>query len=160
MPVYTAELYPTAIRNAGVGACNVAAGLALIIVPYMSLLVCYSHILPPNVYIIKLTIYCLHFIFCFLRIKFSHTFWCCWCQRSVFWAVWLSFSCQNQCHMKPWNAIQMHPSILLTISKKNGKQFDIHFLFLSILSIISLETDQWSIHLISVHTYFPLKLVH
>lgn len=39
MPVYTAELYPTAIRNAGVGACNVAAGIALIIVPYLSMLV-------------------------------------------------------------------------------------------------------------------------
>ncbi|XP_055384813.1 organic cation transporter protein-like [Condylostylus longicornis] len=38
MPVYTAELYPTAIRNAGVGACNVAAGLALIITPYISML--------------------------------------------------------------------------------------------------------------------------
>lgn len=40
MPVYTAELYPTAIRNAGVGACNVAAGLALILTPYLSMLVC------------------------------------------------------------------------------------------------------------------------
>lgn len=39
MPVYTAELYPTAIRNVGVGACNVAAGLALILTPYLSLLV-------------------------------------------------------------------------------------------------------------------------
>lgn len=39
MPVYTAELYPTAIRNAGVGACNVAAGVALIIIPYLPLLV-------------------------------------------------------------------------------------------------------------------------
>ncbi|KAL5273017.1 hypothetical protein ACFFRR_000035 [Megaselia abdita] len=38
MPVYTAELYPTAIRNAGVGACNVAAGVALISTPYLSLL--------------------------------------------------------------------------------------------------------------------------
>ncbi|KAJ6636445.1 Solute carrier family 22 member 21 [Pseudolycoriella hygida] len=38
MPVYTAELYPTAIRNAGVGACNVAGGIALIIVPYLSML--------------------------------------------------------------------------------------------------------------------------
>ncbi|XP_037947935.1 organic cation transporter protein isoform X2 [Teleopsis dalmanni] len=38
MPVYTAELYPTAIRNVGVGACNVAAGIALIITPYLSLL--------------------------------------------------------------------------------------------------------------------------
>lgn len=35
MPVYTAELYPTAIRNAGVGACNIAAGVALIAVPYL-----------------------------------------------------------------------------------------------------------------------------
>ena len=42
MPVYTAELYPTAIRNVGVGACNVAAGLALILTPYLSLLVCYN----------------------------------------------------------------------------------------------------------------------
>lgn len=42
MPVYTAEMYPTAIRNAGVGACNVAAGLALILTPYLSLLVCFS----------------------------------------------------------------------------------------------------------------------
>lgn len=39
MPVYTAELYPTAIRNVGVGACNVAAGIALILTPYISLLV-------------------------------------------------------------------------------------------------------------------------
>lgn len=39
MPVYTAEMYPTTIRNAGVGACNVAAGLALILTPYLSMLV-------------------------------------------------------------------------------------------------------------------------
>lgn len=57
MPVYTAELYPTAIRNAGVGACNVAAGVALIIVPYLSLLVCLITIklmilsLPKNCFI-------------------------------------------------------------------------------------------------------------
>lgn len=38
MPVYTAELYPTAIRNVGVGACNIAAGLALITTPYLSML--------------------------------------------------------------------------------------------------------------------------
>ncbi|XP_016950318.1 organic cation transporter protein isoform X1 [Drosophila biarmipes] len=38
MPVYTAELYPTPIRNVGVGACNVAAGVALILTPYLSLL--------------------------------------------------------------------------------------------------------------------------
>lgn len=39
MPVYTAELYPTSIRNVGVGACNVAAGLALILTPYLDILV-------------------------------------------------------------------------------------------------------------------------
>lgn len=39
MPVYTAELYPTSIRNIGVGACNVAAGFALILTPYLSMLV-------------------------------------------------------------------------------------------------------------------------
>lgn len=39
MPVYTAELYPTPIRNAGVGAGNFAGGAALILVPYLSLLV-------------------------------------------------------------------------------------------------------------------------
>ncbi|XP_053694419.1 organic cation transporter protein isoform X2 [Sabethes cyaneus] len=38
MPVYTAELYPTSIRNVGVGACNVAAGFALVLTPYLSLL--------------------------------------------------------------------------------------------------------------------------
>lgn len=35
MPVFTAELYPTTIRNIGVGASNVSAGLALIMVPYL-----------------------------------------------------------------------------------------------------------------------------
>lgn len=39
MPVYTAELYPTSIRNIGVGACNVAAGLALVLTPALSELV-------------------------------------------------------------------------------------------------------------------------
>lgn len=64
MPVYTAELYPTAIRNAGVGACNVAAGLALIIVPYMSLLVCYSHIGSKCVHHkINNLLLALHFLF-------------------------------------------------------------------------------------------------
>ncbi|XP_053671676.1 organic cation transporter protein [Anopheles nili] len=38
MPVYTAELYPTAIRNVGVGACNLAAGFALVLTPYLSML--------------------------------------------------------------------------------------------------------------------------
>ncbi|XP_060526541.1 organic cation transporter protein-like isoform X2 [Cylas formicarius] len=35
MPVYTAELYPTIIRNIGVGAANVSAGIALMLVPYL-----------------------------------------------------------------------------------------------------------------------------
>lgn len=35
MPVYTAELYPTIIRNIGVGAANVPAGIALMLVPYL-----------------------------------------------------------------------------------------------------------------------------
>lgn len=34
-PVFTAELYPTTIRNIGVGAANVAAGIALMLVPYL-----------------------------------------------------------------------------------------------------------------------------
>ncbi|XP_017782628.1 PREDICTED: organic cation transporter protein-like isoform X2 [Nicrophorus vespilloides] len=35
MPVFTAELFPTTIRNIGVGASNVSAGMALMIVPYL-----------------------------------------------------------------------------------------------------------------------------
>lgn len=35
MPVFTAELYPTTIRNIGVGASNVSAGIALMLVPYL-----------------------------------------------------------------------------------------------------------------------------
>ncbi|KAJ3665869.1 hypothetical protein Zmor_001334 [Zophobas morio] len=35
MPVFTAELYPTIIRNIGVGASNVSAGIALMLVPYL-----------------------------------------------------------------------------------------------------------------------------
>lgn len=35
MPVFTAELFPTKIRNIGVGASNVPAGIALISVPYL-----------------------------------------------------------------------------------------------------------------------------
>lgn len=52
MPVYTAELYPTAIRNVGVGACNVAAGIALILTPYISLLVRQRgrYLLPCQIY--------------------------------------------------------------------------------------------------------------
>lgn len=55
MPVYTAELYPTPIRNVGVGACNVAAGLALILTPYLSLLVSVqADILPHNALLSRL----------------------------------------------------------------------------------------------------------
>ncbi|EEZ98159.1 organic cation transporter protein isoform X1 [Tribolium castaneum] len=35
IPVFTAELYPTIIRNIGVGASNVSAGIALMLVPYL-----------------------------------------------------------------------------------------------------------------------------
>lgn len=35
IPVFTAELYPTTIRNIGVGASNVTAGVALLLVPYL-----------------------------------------------------------------------------------------------------------------------------
>lgn len=35
MPIFTAELYPTLIRNLGVGASQVSAGLALICIPYL-----------------------------------------------------------------------------------------------------------------------------
>ncbi|XP_057654070.1 organic cation transporter protein-like isoform X1 [Diorhabda carinulata] len=38
MPVFAAELYPTTIRNIGVGAANITAGIALMIVPYLWLL--------------------------------------------------------------------------------------------------------------------------
>lgn len=35
LPIYTAELYPTVIRNLGVGAIQISAGLALICIPYL-----------------------------------------------------------------------------------------------------------------------------
>ncbi|KAJ8985369.1 hypothetical protein NQ317_008403 [Molorchus minor] len=35
IPVFTAELYPTTIRNIGVGAANVSAGIALMLIPYL-----------------------------------------------------------------------------------------------------------------------------
>ncbi|GJQ74449.1 hypothetical protein Trydic_g21319 [Trypoxylus dichotomus] len=35
VPVFTAELYPTTMRNLGVGASNVSAGIALMLVPYL-----------------------------------------------------------------------------------------------------------------------------
>lgn len=35
LPIFTAELYPTVIRNMGVGASQISAGLALICIPYL-----------------------------------------------------------------------------------------------------------------------------
>nr|CAD7587851.1 unnamed protein product [Timema genevievae] len=35
MPVFTAELFPTVVRNLGVGSSNVSAGVALMLVPYL-----------------------------------------------------------------------------------------------------------------------------
>ncbi|XP_073955115.1 organic cation transporter protein-like isoform X3 [Choristoneura fumiferana] len=35
LPIFTAELYPTVIRNLGVGASQIAAGIALICIPYL-----------------------------------------------------------------------------------------------------------------------------
>lgn len=35
LPIFTAELYPTVIRNLGVGASQISAGLALIGIPYL-----------------------------------------------------------------------------------------------------------------------------
>jgi len=35
VPVFTAELFPTVVRNLGVGASNVPAGVALMLVPYL-----------------------------------------------------------------------------------------------------------------------------
>lgn len=35
MPVFTAELFPTLLRNLGVGASNVSAGISLMLVPYL-----------------------------------------------------------------------------------------------------------------------------
>ncbi len=47
MPVFTAELFPTVIRNLGVGSSNVPAGIALMIVPYLWNMVRWSIVLWP-----------------------------------------------------------------------------------------------------------------
>ena len=44
MPVYTAELFPTVVRNLGVGSSNVPAGVALMLVPYLWDLVSSFHL--------------------------------------------------------------------------------------------------------------------
>ncbi|XP_023018832.2 organic cation transporter protein isoform X2 [Leptinotarsa decemlineata] len=46
MPVFTAELYPTTIRNIGVGAANVTAGIALMLVPYLWRLAAFHDSIP------------------------------------------------------------------------------------------------------------------
>ncbi|XP_025407676.1 organic cation transporter protein-like isoform X2 [Sipha flava] len=46
MPLYTAELFPTVIRNLGVGTSNIPAGIALIMVPYLWDLSSFSSVLP------------------------------------------------------------------------------------------------------------------
>ncbi|VVC43030.1 Hypothetical protein CINCED_3A022033 [Cinara cedri] len=46
MPLYTAELFPTVIRNLGVGTSNIPAGIALIMVPYLWNLSPVSNVLP------------------------------------------------------------------------------------------------------------------
>lgn len=52
MPVFTAELYPTVIRNVGVGASNISAGIALMLVPYLWNLV--RALLPfPEIFITR-----------------------------------------------------------------------------------------------------------
>lgn len=43
IPTFTAYQYPTTMRNLGVGAGNFAAGIALIIVPYLWLLVSFTN---------------------------------------------------------------------------------------------------------------------
>ncbi|XP_063826794.1 organic cation transporter protein-like isoform X2 [Ostrinia nubilalis] len=46
MPIFTAELYPTVIRNLGVGASQISAGLALIGIPYLWKLTMLNEHLP------------------------------------------------------------------------------------------------------------------
>ncbi|XP_025194418.1 organic cation transporter protein-like isoform X1 [Melanaphis sacchari] len=46
MPLYTAELFPTVIRNLGVGTSNIPAGIALIMVPYLWNLSSFGKVLP------------------------------------------------------------------------------------------------------------------
>ena len=50
MPVFTAELFPTVIRNLGVGSSNVPAGIALMIIPSLWNLVSKLSHLYDNVY--------------------------------------------------------------------------------------------------------------
>ncbi|XP_065222264.1 organic cation transporter protein-like isoform X2 [Planococcus citri] len=49
MPVFTAELFPTVIRNLGVGSSNVPAGIALMIVPYLWNMAAMNYHLPMTI---------------------------------------------------------------------------------------------------------------
>ncbi|KAK3925868.1 Organic cation transporter protein [Frankliniella fusca] len=49
MPVFTAELFPTVVRNVGVGASNVPAGIALMLTPYLWSLELFGHWVPMTV---------------------------------------------------------------------------------------------------------------
>ncbi|KAK9875027.1 hypothetical protein WA026_005835 [Henosepilachna vigintioctopunctata] len=49
MPVFTAELFPTTLRNIGVGSSNIAAGIALMLVPYLFELKTIEKTLPVGV---------------------------------------------------------------------------------------------------------------
>lgn len=60
MPVFAAELYPTTIRNIGVGAANVTAGIALMLVPYLWLLVRFFIYIPYS--ILNINVYRLNII--------------------------------------------------------------------------------------------------
>ncbi|KAJ1531581.1 hypothetical protein ONE63_000253 [Megalurothrips usitatus] len=49
MPVFTAELFPTVVRNVGVGASNVPAGIALMLTPYLWNMVTFGDWVPMTV---------------------------------------------------------------------------------------------------------------
>ncbi|XP_050674807.1 organic cation transporter protein-like isoform X2 [Leptidea sinapis] len=46
LPIFTAELYPTVVRNLGVGASQISAGLSLICIPYLWELTTFNDHLP------------------------------------------------------------------------------------------------------------------
>lgn len=92
MPVYTAELYPTSIRNVGVGACNVAAGLALILTPYLDILVSFPHL---SQWVVGRKLFCHDDSLIPLRWKSSFiSSWPCW-RRGVYSEASSWFSCPS-----------------------------------------------------------------
>ncbi|CAK1555144.1 unnamed protein product [Leptosia nina] len=46
LPIFTAELYPTVVRNLGVGVSQISSGLALICIPYLWRLTAFNEHLP------------------------------------------------------------------------------------------------------------------